>query len=156
MRSDLTPGVQVYGRDMPPSAFDLDWTVISNITHTIYQFGTPGVGVSFLAPQSGRVLISVGCGTRNNSAANSDRLSVTYILFEDSADGVVVFPAELRSGVLLNGAAIAGDYHYVGGFKMETGLTPGKQYYAGMQHRTTLGSGTCDIASRNIAVIPMT
>lgn len=153
---DISGGSNVYGKDMPPAAFDLDWTTIANITSTSYITGTPEVGVNFTAPTSGRVLIAIGCGLRNNSAANTDRVIVTFILYEDSANGPVVTAASAFGGVTMNGTALASEFHYVGGFDMEEGLTPGRNYYAQVVHRVTTGSGTADLASRNIAVIPLT
>lgn len=153
---ELVSGSQVYGRDMPPSQYDQDWTTIANITTTSYVTGTPEVGVNFIAPTSGRVLTSIGCGLRNNSAANADRVIVTYIVYEDSSDGDVVEAASAFNGVTMNGTALSSEFHYVGGFNMLQNLTPGKNYYLQVVHRTTLGSGTADIASRDCAVIPLT
>lgn len=153
--SNIIPGRQAYGEDLPPSGFDLDWTILSNVSITTYASGTPGVNTNFTAPASGRVLVATGCGIRNNSAANADRVSITYEIYEDSFDGPLIVPAELRSGVLSNGTLLASDFHYVGGFRMESGLTPGKNYFIRMVYRTILGSATADIASRNISIIPL-
>lgn len=152
---DIVSGSQVYGRDMPPSQYDQDWTTQANISSTSYITGTPEVGVNFTAPTSGRVLVAVGGGIRNNAAA-AERGIITYILYENSSDGDVVTSASAYSGVTSQGFAASQEFHYVGGFNMEENLVPGRNYYAQVVHRCLLGNGTLDIASRDIAVIPLT
>ena len=65
---ELPKGGSVYGVDFPPSQFDQDWTAISNITSTSYIVGPTEVAVTVTAPTSGRVLVSVAGGIRNNAA----------------------------------------------------------------------------------------
>lgn len=151
----IVAGASVYGRDFPPSVSDQDWTTFSNINSTTYTAGTPEVGVNFIAPTSGRVFIAIGAGIRNNSAANADRGVVNYILYEDSSDGVVVAAANANNGVVSNGTALAEEFRYMGGFSMQEGLTPGKNYYAQVVHRSTIPSATVDITARDITVIPV-
>lgn len=153
--SDLTASQSVYGRDMPPSVYDQDWTQQSNLTSASYGIGSPEVGVNFTAPTSGRVLISIGCGIRNNSTDLEGGV-VTYILYEDSANGVVVTAAAANNGVMSMRTTLSQEFHYVGGFNMEEGLTPGKNYYAQVVHRRVNTFATVDIASRDISVIPLT
>lgn len=150
---DLAPGGQAYGRDFPPSGFDLDWTSQLNISSTSYVSGTPSVGVNVTAPTSGRVLVCVSCGARNNGA-NTDRVIVTYRVLEDGSEGAVVTSESAYRGVTSIGIG-SEEYRYVGTFALEEGLTPGRSYYFQVRHRVTAGSGTADIASRSIAVIPV-
>ena len=150
-------GNAVFGEDLPPTAYDQDWTVIANLTSTAYvasQTGVPEVGVNFTAPTSGRVLVCIGVGARNN-AANTDRSIVTYILYEDSSSGAVVTAASAYSGITSCGHGSATDFRYGSGYMMEEGLTPGRNYYCQVVYRTTAGSGTVDIASRDITVMPL-
>jgi hypothetical protein len=153
--TDISKGKTVYGVDMPPAVYDQDWTQQSNLASASYSTGAPEVGVNFVAPSSGRVLVCIGCGIRDNSTTVEGGV-VTYILYEDSANGVVVTAAAADHGVASQRAALAEEFHYVGGFNMEEGLTPGKNYYAQMVHRRVNASATTDIASRDIAVIPLT
>lgn len=150
---DLSPGSQAYGRDFPPSGFDLDWTSQLNLTTTSYASGTPSVGVNVTAPTSGRVLVALGVGSRNNGA-NTDRVIVTYRVLEDSSEGREVTPESAYRGVTSPGIG-SEEYRYVGNFALEDDLTPGRNYYFQVRHRTISGSATCDIASRSIAVIPV-
>lgn len=150
---DLSPGGQVYGRDFPPSGFDLDWTSQLNISSTAYVSGTPSVGVNVTAPTSGRVLVAVSCGSRNN-AANTDRAIVTYRVLEDGSEGVVVTAESAYRGVTSVGIG-SEEYRYVGNFALEEDLEPGRSYYFQVRHRSISGAGTVDVASRSIAVIPV-
>lgn len=150
---DLAPGGQAYGRDFPPTGFDLDWTSQLNISSTSYASGTPSVGVNVTAPTSGRVLVALTCGTRNNSA-NTDRAIVTYRVLEDSSEGAVVTAESAYRGVTSPGIG-SEEYRYVGNFALEEDLTPGRSYYFQVRHRSVSGSGTVDVSARSIAVIPV-
>lgn len=150
---DLEPGSQAYGRDFPPSGFDLDWTSQLNVSSTSYASGTPSVGVNVTAPTSGRVLVAVSCGSRNNGA-NADRAIVTYRVLEDSSEGAVVTAESAYRGVTSVGIG-SEEYRYVGNFALEEDLTPGRSYYFQVRHRSVSGAGTVDVASRSIAVIPV-
>ncbi len=151
---DLVSGGNVYGRDTPPSQWDQDWSTITNVTSTTFIVGSPEVGVNFTAPTSGRVLICVGAGIQNN-AATLEQGAVAYALFEESSDGPAIVNADSRNGVQSQAVAVSGQMRYMGGYSMEEDLTPGKNYYAQLRHRCILGNGTVDIASRDIAVIPL-
>ena len=148
------PGGDVYGVDYPPSQYDQDWTPISNITTTTYIAGDPEVAVSVTAPTSGRLLVCMGCGIRND-AATAEAVYVTYQIFEDSPDGALFAAADPDRGVLSCGIASAQQFQYHGNMDLVTGLTPGRSYYFQTVYRSTLGNGTADIASRNILVIPV-
>jgi len=152
---ELQPGSTVHGRDMPPAQFDLDWTTISNITTTSYITGTPSVGVTFTAPSSGRVLVAIGCGIRNN-AATTERAIVTFAILEDNIDGVVHTAVDGASGVMSQGVPLSQDFTYMGSLKMVSDLTPGKGYLCQVYYRSTAGAGTVDISSRDVSVIPLT
>ena len=61
----------------------------------------------------------------------------------------------LYRGICSAGYTIATTYCYAGNFSLETGLTPGRQYYFQVMHRSIDGEGVGDIASRDITVIPV-
>ena len=127
--AEFVSGSQVYGVDFPPSQYDQDWTTQANITTTSYVAGNPEVGVSITAPTSGKVMVAIGAGVRNNAnPATDERVVVTYEVLE---------------------------YTYQGNFSLETGLTPGRQYFFRVKHRSIDGEGVADIASRNITVWPV-
>lgn len=146
----------VYGVDFPPSVYDQDWTGIYNLTSTSYtasQSGVPEVGVAFQAPSTGRALIIVGGGIRNN-AATSDRGVITYRIYEDSASGNQTVLAQFDNGIVSCGTASSQEFQYMCTYDLLEDLEPGRQYYAQIAYRTTGGS-TVDIASRDIMIIPM-
>ncbi|HKZ21170.1 MAG TPA: hypothetical protein VJQ57_13800 [Acidimicrobiia bacterium] len=150
----MDTGGDVYGMDFPPSQFDQDWTPISNITATSYEVGDPEVAVSVTAPTSGRVFVAMGCGIRNN-AATAESAYVSYQIFEDSPNGALYSASDDDRGVRSCGIAQSQEFQYHGNGDLIEGLEPGRSYYFQMTHKTALGAGTADIASRNILVIPV-
>lgn len=150
---DITSGSQVYGTDFPPSAFDQEWSNILNITTTSYIVGSPEVGVTVTAPTSGRVLVCIGAGMRNN-AANNDRALVSFRVFEDSSNGVEFLEEDDRNGIKSCGISESQDFRYVGNMTLVEDLEPGQQYYFQVMHRSLGGNGTSDISARDILVIP--
>lgn len=147
-------GSQVYGRDFPPSQYDQDWTVIANVTTTSFVAGTPVVAVAYTAPTSGKAFVSIGCGIRNNAATN-ERAEVSYRVYEDSDQGLLFQDTGADVGVKSCGIAQSQEFRYVGHQSLVTDLTPGRQYYFQVVHRSLNGAGTADIASRSIMVIPV-
>lgn len=153
---DLRAGSTVLAADFPPTVYLLDTTTISNITETTYTVGSPEVGVTFVAPTTGRVKITVGGGLRNN-AANSDRIALAPQVFLGTSSGTEVLAPTVFRGVSSEGIATAGDYAYRGRTTLLEGLTPGSEYYARVMYIKfgTAGS-TPDISARDILVEPAT
>lgn len=152
---EITSGQPVYGRDFPPSGYDQDWTLQPNIASTAYASGTPEVAVNVTAPSSGRVLVCIGAGIRNNGV-NTDTVIVTYRVLEDHSLGPVHTAESAYRGVTSLGAGEE-EFSYQGNYALEEDLVPGRNYYFQMRHRVTAPAGTpsSDIASRNILIIPM-
>jgi hypothetical protein len=156
----LSAGTPVRAVDFPPAQFVGDASTgatLTNITATSYTNGTPEVAIRFMAPTSGRVAVNISAGIRNNTAANQDRCFVSYRILEgDPADGLVIQTEEVKLGVSNYATLDADDdFAYVGHLTMVGGLTPGTFYYCQFRHRTTLGSGTVDINSRQLMVFPI-
>jgi len=151
---DLFAGSTVKALDTPPTVYALDTTTISNITQTSYTAGSPEVGVTFTGPTSGRVLITVGGGLRNN-AANSDRVGLAPQVFETDSSGAEVLAPTVFRGVSSEGIATAGDFAYRGRTTMLDGLTAGQQYYARVMYIKFGSAGTTpDVSARDILVAP--
>lgn len=150
----LSSGSSVYGRDFPPSQFDQDWTTQANLTNQSYSAGSPLVAVTQVAPSSGKVFVCIGAGTRLDTAT-TEVVEVTYSVYEDSADGVLVQSAYDQYGVKSAGLSSVTQFHYQGNFSLLTGLTPGKAYYFQVIYRTVIGAGAGNISSRNIMTIPV-
>ncbi len=152
----LSSGTPVRALDFPPAQQVRDSTTISNITDTAYVQGTPEVAVRFQAPTSGRVAVAISAGVRNNSAANQDRLFVSFRILEgDPDDATTVQSEEVKLGISNHPIVPSDGFHYGGHVTMAGGLVPGAFYYCRVRYRTTLGSGTADISARNILVWPI-
>lgn len=150
----LSAGTPVRAVDFPRAQYAFAQTDINNITSTAYVQGDPEIAVRFMAPTSGRVAVMISAGLRNN-AANADRVFVSFKLFEgDPADGVEIQVEDAKFG-RSNPATQTDEHQYGGHLTIVSGLTPGTWYYARVRHRTTLGSGTADVAFRGILVFPV-
>jgi len=158
MTNDLSAGTRVKARDFPRAYQSFNQESQVNITDTSYtpaETGDPECAVRFLAPSSGRVAVVLSAGVRNNTAANEDRVFVSFRVLEgDPADNELFQTEEVKLGIS-NSAAGADDFQYAGHATMVQGLTPGVHYYAQIRHRTTLGAGTADISFRKILVFPL-
>lgn len=153
----LSAGTPVRAADFPPAMFNYDQTTIANITDTAYVTGTPEVAVRFMAPTSGRVAVNLSGGIRNNTAANQDRVFLTFRILEGDPDDASIFwTEEVKYGRSNYAMLDANDeFEYGGHLTIVGGLTPGTFYYAQVRYRTTLGSGTADISNRQIMVFPV-
>lgn len=153
---DLLAGSKIRAADFPETVYAQDTTANDNVSSTSYVTGVPEVGVTFIAPTTGRVKISVGASMRND-AANTDRVAVTAQVFQTNASGTEVLAPTVFRGVSTDGIASAGNYCTYGHTTLLTGLTPGQQYYARtMQIKFGSAGTTPDIAMRDILVEPAT
>lgn len=150
----LSAGTPVRSVDFPRAHYAFAQTDINNITDTTYQTGTPEIAVRFMAPNSGRVAVVLSAGCRNN-AANADRIFITFRILEgDPADANLFQTEDVKFG-RSNPATQSDEHQYGGQLTIVGGLTPGTMYYARVRHRTTLGSGTADVAFRGILIFPV-
>lgn len=155
--ADISDGMVVHAGDFPPSAFDSDDTGITNLTNGTYVSGAPEVGVTFTAPTSGRVRLTVGGGLRDSSGV--DRVFISPQVFQGvDASGVeILTPSVTNRGCGSVGSST--EFSYFSRTSLLTGLTPGEVYYARVMHTVSAGgtspNGTADIGSRDITVIPV-
>ncbi len=143
---------------LPSTAvYAIDDTFIGNVASSTFADGSPEVGVGFTGPPSGRVLVIVGGGARDNS--NDDRVFLAPQIHEGTNDaGAVHVAADVAEHGWSNfGEAAA--YMY-GSRASVVDVTPGDPYYAKVMHSAQDSSGTAsgsaDITVRDIAVIPVT
>lgn len=142
----------VTGFESPPSLWDQDTTLQLNIDTADYVPGSPEVGGTFMAPVSGRVLVVVGGGARDNSASN--RMFIAPRIFigpQPVAENLVV-------DVNRNEWVTPGECsHYMYGSRasMITSLVPLRQHYAQLVYRNTGTGGTAEISTREIGVVPL-
>lgn len=152
----LSAGTEIRALDFPPTQHGFDQSTISNITATTYTVGTPEVAVRFLAPTTGRVAVTIKALVRNNTAANNDRLFVAFRILEGDPNDADLFQTEdVKLGISNNATNTADEFTYGSQTTMVSGLTPGQFYYGQVRYRTTLGSGTADLAYRQITVFPI-
>lgn len=139
----------VYGYDTPPPQYVYDGTPNSNLTSTSYVSLTPEVGVYFVPPSSGLVLITVGGGGRDNTNDNRVFMSVqiTYA-------GVITDAASVGTGGY--GTPGINANHMYGSRSFVVQKTGGVLYYAQLMVavETTTGT-TADVTSRDIIVEPL-
>lgn len=154
---DLLAGSKIRAADTPSTVYAQDTTLNANISNTAsYATGTPEVGVTFIAPTTGRVTISVGASMRND-AANADRAAVTVQVFQTNSSGTEILAPTVFRGVSTDGIASAGEYCTYGHTTLLEGLTPGQQYYARtMQIKFGTAGTTPDITMRDILIAPAT
>lgn len=151
---DLTAGSRIMAVDTPPAVYTMDTTVLANLSDTSYTPGSPEVGVTFTAPTTGRVLLTIGGGLRNNGS-NSDRVALAPQVFEGAdATGTEVLAPTAYRGISSEGITTAGDFAYRGRTTLLDGLTAGQQYYARVMYIIFGSNATCDISARDILVAP--
>lgn len=150
---DLTAGSKVSALDFPPAVYVSEGTSQTNLSNTSYATGSPEVGVTFIAPTTGRVKLTVGGGLRNN-AANTDRVGLAPQVFVTNSAGVEVLAPSVTRGIASEGIAAAGDYAYRSRTTLLTGLTPGQVYYARTMQIIFGSNATADISQRDILVDP--
>ena len=156
---NLLGGSRVLAMDYTPSVTVFDTTQISNITSTAYTAGSPEVGVTFMAPTTGRVLITTGGGFRNNGS-NADRvfLSPQVFLGTDNTGTEVLHPTAPQYGVSSGGGYTLDDFQFLSRTTLLDQLTPGSTYYVRTMHcqvnHLATPAGTVDLVDRTLVVAP--
>lgn len=148
---DITDGNRVAGTDFPPAVYAFDDTRQSDISSTDYISGSPLVSVYFVAPESGRVVLTIGGGLQDSSAAN--RVHLAPVVREDGPSGDAVVSAN----VVTRGIGCpeqTTSFTYLSRTTLVTGLEPGRTYYAHTAHKVS-GGTSGDIASRDLTVVPV-
>lgn len=147
---NILVGAPIAAADRPASVWASDTTQNNNISSTAYIAGTPTVSVTFTAPTSGAVLLSVGVAGADNGGTNRIHLSPEVRV--GTVAGAVVLAADVTErGVGLPGEASANVHR--SRTTLLTGLTPGTVYFARTMHKVSAGN-TADIAVREITVVP--
>lgn len=149
---DILVGASVKATDFPAASYASDSTANLNISSTVYISGTPLVSLTFVAPTSGRVLLTVGGGMQDNGGTN--RVHIAPVVREDNAGGAAVVSADVATRGVGSAGSNAG-YQYRSRTTLLTGLEPGRTYYAHTAHKVS-GGLTADITTREILVTPTT
>ncbi|MEU8199299.1 hypothetical protein AB0C10_36495 [Microbispora amethystogenes] len=149
---DTLVGATIKVDDFPPAVGVTESTANNNITSTAYITGSPTVAVTFTAPTSGAVLLTVGVGGRDNNAGSASRVHLAPQVRETNSSGALVLSADVTTrGVGTAGESL--DFAYRSRTTLLSGLTPGKVYYAQALHKVS-GGTTADINVRDLIVTP--
>ncbi|WP_157520877.1 hypothetical protein [Herbidospora daliensis] len=149
---DTFAGARVKPADFPPARSVFDNTANNNITSTTYVAGSPEVGVTFVAPTSGRVLLTVGFAAKD-SASNRVHLAPQIFLGTSNAGTQFLAPDVVGRGVGSVGNTSNVNQHR-SRTSLITGLTAGSTYYVRTMHKVSGGS-TADLEVRDIVVEPV-
>lgn len=122
-------------------------TASTSFTATL-SGATPTMGVAFVAPTSGKVLLTWSAGMSNASAPNIAQMSpyVKNGSVVNSGTDVLVADAA-RSTLSVTGVRASGTYFL-------SGLTPGANYNVTAYHRS-FSTGTSTFDNRELSVIPL-
>lgn len=152
---DITDGVIVSATDFPRTVMAQNDTVQTDLSSTTYVTGSPEVGVRFIAPTSGRVIVTVGGGARDNT--NNNRVFLSPEILEDDLVTQVLAPSVTSYGYGIPGSNA--DYVFGSRASLITGLTPGRLYYARVMMAAETDPGgtsfSADVAVREIMVEPV-
>lgn len=130
-----------------------DATSITGITSVTAIPGTPVVGVSFVAPQSGAVDITVGGSIQSDSNATSILLGYEVRSGNVVGTGSVILSAGFTRAIRSSAAVISGAPAFEGGChsRVLSGLAPGASYNVRTMHwLSSAGSGS--VGARQITV----
>ncbi|SET43624.1 hypothetical protein [Nonomuraea wenchangensis] len=153
---DILVGAKIKAADNPASVWAQDTTEISNISSTSWIAGSPEVGVTFVAPTSGKVLMFVGGSARANTGDDRIQMSANVFLGSNSSGTQILSPSVGFTGCGFSAASTS--YYYQNRLFHLTGLTPGSTYYARVMY-SVVNTGTAnnagDISCREIGVSPI-
>lgn len=118
-------------------------------TSTTYAAGSPVVAATFIAPPSGKVLVSVMGATEAATSASSGHVSFE-VRVQDSVGAIVLGTDDARGqGTQGDTWSQASDEYLV------TGLVPHVQYYARCMHKSFVSGNEATIFRRRILVKPV-
>lgn len=148
-------GQTVKALDFTAPQSDVEPTDITGFTDTgSYVPGTPVVGITFVAPTSGRVLVLMYARFESNTAGV--RALVSFAVREGSSigSGTAVSAASNNKCLTSPTDASGGGNQRTSGtvYEVVTGLTAGSTYNAQVEHQME-SAGNGDIFDRQIAVL---
>lgn len=155
--SDLSAGTTVRAGDTPPTASDAQ---SGSYTATITTFGigtTSGTyadcGVAFVAPTTGRVLITWSGQMANSIASSACELS-PFIREGSTVGAGTTFLASVIDNKIRLVSSANNSINHAGMTMVVDGLTPGDDYNVRLDHRVSGNTGT--FIYRKVAVLPCT
>ncbi|MGA3524176.1 hypothetical protein [Melissospora conviva] len=141
---DVCPAVQVESTN-----------AIGSITSTAYAAGNPQCGLDFVAPQSGKVFVTVSGVLSQSASGNNTRLGWEVRSGATVGSGTVVWGTSSVRGIAAGQAVVSGGPAQAQGSHryLVDGLTPGNSYNVRTMHAVTGGTGS--ISYRSILVEPV-
>ncbi|MEV7264716.1 hypothetical protein AB0N38_14300 [Micromonospora aurantiaca] len=132
--------------------YSYDQTVLNNSTVTP-ALGSPEVGVTFVAPPSGKVLVSVGGYVAQSTNDNSAHLSFALRTGSDWSDGQQVIGFEYKRGIMAGQPVLTGAAPEDGSVNTSPveSLVPGGEYIVRAGFWSAPG-GTCTVHARFVSV----
>lgn len=153
--TDVRVGSKVKASWWTQTMTDVDQTAINNITSTTFITGSPTVELTFVAPESGKVLITISSGARDNGGTNRIVCAPELYLGTDASGTAVFTTATSTIDKELTSAGQVANFQYVSRTMLQTGLTAGATYYARLLYKVNAGT-TADLNMRELIVRPTT
>lgn len=148
---DLVAGTRILAADYPVAVEAVDDTNYTDLSNTTYTAGT--ADLTFVAPTSGRVLVIIGGGARDD-ASDANRVFVSPEIWEGNGpSGNQVLPPNAPTrGVIISGTA---DRIAVWSrMTVLEGLMPATTYFARALFRVD-GGTTADLFVHRISIVPV-
>lgn len=142
-----TAGQRILAADFVTPVTATDSTILANISSTL-AVGSPEVGVTFTAPTSGMVIVTVGGSIVESGGTTAAGIIDYRITEDDSAGAEVVATGSNARRCVLQANTQSGE---ASRSSLVTGLTAGQVYYA--QIRTaSYSTPAIDVYNRTISV----
>jgi hypothetical protein len=152
-------GDKVKAGDFPQAKSAHDGTDELAFTSTSYTKGGTTVGVTFVAPTTGRVLLFWHARMENNGTAANCRtiISIEVATGGTIGSGSVVSAADDDSAIETTLGAAGGEQSRMEAcmYRFVSGLTAGNTYNAYTMHKTHNASGSGDIFTRGVVALPL-
>ena len=143
----------IRGVDWPPTQFAQDDESQLDITATAATPGNPDVAVYFVAPTSGRVLLTVG-GSARDKPSGTNRVFLNPALYERDENGPVVFDGDTVVQRGFGSPPDATEYWYGSRHTIAGNLTPRRTYFVRVNQWVD-GGATADAGVRELSVEPI-
>lgn len=147
----VAAGQKIRALDFTETVQASDTTAHLNIS-TTPSLGSPEVGVTFTAPTSGKVLVTIS-GSVGESGGTVVAGVLDYRVYENNSSGAIVFAlGSLIRRVIITSPA-SNQAQELSRTSLLTGLTPGGVYYAQVWHASY--GAAVDLYVRAITVAPV-
>ncbi|MFY1688183.1 Gp37-like protein [Plantactinospora sp. WMMB782] len=132
------------------------WAEFNGLANTAPAAGTTPVNITFVAPPSGKVYVTVSGNVRQSINGNQTVLSCDVRAGTTPGAGTAVITADYRRGIVTNAGVVSAGPAYAAGSRrfLVSGLTPGASYTAQTYHWVT-PAGTGQVYARSLSIEPV-